>query len=194
MLRPRLPSVIGLHGPERVGKDAVTRALMSLCPRAEHIKFAHELYAEVHARFPELADIEDARKDEPLAILGGRSKRDVLIEIAQGRRAIDPDYWVKRFVERAVHAMRFGRLVVCSDVRQQNERDAIDQLGGVVIGLRRPGVSFRGGPTSTDHYAEWCCHVIDNDGTEDDLTHKVSAVLREIGFDLEELQRGRFAA
>lgn len=53
------------------------------------------------------------------------------------RRAQDPDYWVKKGVETAKHEMEYPTfdplILVFTDVRFQNEADAIRDLGGMVV-------------------------------------------------------------
>jgi ferredoxin len=77
--------------------------------------------------------------------------------------------------------------IVISDVRFQNEFDAIHKAGGYVIRLRRPGAGLAGAAglhISEQEQAnipdEAFDHVIENDGTLDELLEKVGRFARVI--------------
>jgi hypothetical protein len=171
--------VVGLHGPERSGKDTAAAVFVRRYGWA-HVKFADGVYLEAHQLYPELAGVADEDKDRPLKWLGGRSKRDILIEIGQSRRGQDPDYWVKAWIERVRAENAAGRAVVCSDVRMDNEAAAIRRLGGLIVAVSRPGVGFRGGPTSTDHSKEWACIKLCNSADIIAFERKVAVVAGHI--------------
>lgn len=73
---------------------------------------------------------------------------------------------------------------VVTDVRFQNECDIIKQLGGIVIKVDRPGLE-----SNDEHVSEKTIdsitgydYKIVNDGSFDDLHHKIEKVLENIGF------------
>lgn len=167
--------VIGLHGAERSGKDTVAGVFVARFGW-RHLKFADALYEAVHEAYPATRSIADEHKDVPLSALGGRSKRDLLIEVGQRARAADPDHWVRLWREKAVRSIREGVPVICSDVRMDNEAAAVRELGGMILGVQRPGVDFRGGPTSTNRMSQWASAVIFNDGGLRDLERRVEIV------------------
>ncbi|MFN3962178.1 MAG: hypothetical protein ACK4NQ_04285 [Fimbriimonadaceae bacterium] len=170
--------VVGFHGPERAGKD--TAAAVFVSRGWHHVKFADPLYEEVYNLHPRLMEVADADKDKPLPWAGGLSKRDLLISHGQARRSRDPDYWVRKWVRTVRARIQEGYPVVCSDVRMRNEAEAIFGLDGVVIGIRRPGVDFRGGATSTDHTKEWASAVVVNDGPIEGFQSKMAVMVRHI--------------
>lgn len=93
-----------------------------------------------------------------------------------GRGFYSENFWVDRFLDRV------GQTdvdVVCTDVRFQNEVDAITSAGGVVILVTRPGLE------EVDlHESEKLdiipTHTVLNDGTVGDLHNKVRSLVRSI--------------
>ena len=83
-----------------------------------------------------------------------------------GRR-IDKNIWTKRFTERVYHMIDRWRpmIILCPDVRFQNEQDCIRSMGGMVIGLTRQVKSSAGkvhASEKTNDLISKCDYVIDN--------------------------------
>lgn len=166
--------LIGLAGFKRSGKDTAARAFV----RAGWLRvgFADAVREEVFSLFPAAADIPDDRKEEKMDVLGGKSLRDLLIEVGMGRREQDPDYWVKIARQRIEQALGEGRSVVVSDVRMENELAMIRQLGGLMLWIRRPGVTSNGHVTETD-LSDRCDLVVNNLTTPEHLERKMMGVI-----------------
>ncbi len=102
--------------------------------------------------------------------LGGRFPPDW---VAAFHRNAHEDVWVKALLDGGMPA----RLAI-SDVRFPNEADAIRAFGGLVVRVERPGV----GPIN-GHESEIALDgydfdlVVVNDGTLDELTDEMEAVL-----------------
>ncbi|WP_163334075.1 hypothetical protein, partial [Klebsiella aerogenes] len=64
------------------------------------VAFADALREEIFAQYPQARRIADEDKEKPQDFLSGKSLRDLLIEVGMGRRAQDPDYWVKILRDR----------------------------------------------------------------------------------------------
>lgn len=104
-------------------------------------------------------------------------------------RACYPEVWVEYGIRRAKALLRpdlerWGgvSLVIVTDVRFQNEADAIRAAGGKVLRVTRPGCG-----TSDSHASEAEAATMDvdleipNDGTLDDLKKALALALEEHG-------------
>lgn len=89
------------------------------------------------------------------------------------RRAEDPDYWVKKGVERLRDYEGIGiELAIVTDVRFENEAKAIRALGGIVVEVvatdsiraQRLGGTLPPAHASEDIDFEVDFHIISNDG------------------------------
>lgn len=180
----RLPQFIGLHGYAGVGKDEVAKILSEY--GYERKAFADVLREALYVLNPMVTadsygrpfyvkDIVDelgwdqAKRDEPeirrmLQVLG--------TEV--GRRMIGQNVWVDAVFKSLDPAKKY----VFTDVRFENEHQAIDSRLGTLIKINRPGV----GPVN-DHPSDaglpdkWFDTIINNDGTLKDLHTKVRDVL-----------------
>ena len=165
-----LPRVIGLAGFKRSGKDTVGRMLCEVLGYSA-MAFADPVRDEVFERF-HVARMPDHLKDVPMRHLGGRSYRDLLIEVGQGRRAENPDHWVSKAREKIAARLASGQRVVLTDIRMPNEVRLIHVHGGIAAWISRRGVESNGHVTEQDH-RHLCDLVIENDGTKEDLLRRV---------------------
>lgn len=83
--------------------------------------------------------------DKELPIPGvGKSVVELLILVGTtvGREQISETIWVDAWKRNVEEAFKEGNeLVICDDVRFRNEADAIRAMGGVMIGIERPGAA-----------------------------------------------------
>ena len=93
------------------------------------------------------------------------------------RKVFGETFWVDRLIERA---SRFQRVVI-PDVRFQNEADAIQAAGGIVIRIDRPGYVARGHVSETE-LADWegWDHVIGNSSDVIELERRIVELVRPI--------------
>lgn len=96
------------------------------------------------------------------------------------RRAENDNYWV----EQTLNASRGHHRVIMSDLRFQNEYDAIRNFGGATIRINRvmeidPSVEAHSSETGLDHIRRWN-YVIDNDSTLEDYHTSCRYILNEI--------------
>lgn len=166
--------VIGLAGIKRSGKDTAARALW--LAGYVRVAFADALRDEVFAKYPEAKSITDEGKEKPQKFLGGRSLREILIEIGMKRRESDPDYWVRILRQRIVKLRDSGKRVVVSDVRMPNEYTMLHEFGARLIWIKRAGIEPGDHPTERDH-SGLCDIVIHNFGTPGNLQRKVLGVI-----------------
>lgn len=131
--------IIGLYGPQRVGKTTVAEAITKAPGGAgwRRLSFADPIRAMLAAILPaeELSPLAD--KSKPLKVLGGKSSRDALklLGTEWGRELIDIDIWLNALLNKAVDNKWHN--IVIDDLRMHNEYNAIKRLGGFVVRVKR---------------------------------------------------------
>lgn len=83
-------------------------------------------------------------KNTPLDWLDGKTPREIMQTLGTewGRTLVHPDLWVRLAKRTAENLLAAGaRGIVIDDVRFDNEAKIIRELGGLVIGIERPGLS-----------------------------------------------------
>jgi hypothetical protein len=179
--------IIGLMGKAGAGKDTVAAMIADTAAGSnavEHLvridSFAAPLYHALEAMLavpPGTLRPRDV-KDKPIESLG-RSPRYLLQTLGTewGRQMVHPDIWMRLGMERHQAAERLHGhelLSVFTDVRFENEAQAILQRGGVLMHIVRPGL-----PQVEAHVSEQAvdysqAHVrILNDGSLGDLARVV---------------------
>ena len=136
--------IIGLCGAAGSGKNA---AAFHLCRKygAEHYAFADPLYAAVSVitglSVDELQD--RSRKEQPLAWLPASPRRLLqTIGTEWGRETIHPMIWILATLRRIDASEALYHVI--TDVRFENEAQAIHDRGGVVWRVVRPGAGLSG--------------------------------------------------
>ena len=115
-------------------------------------------------------------KEEPIEWLGGVTPRHILQTLGTefGRKHIHPDVWVMLGMRRAKLHLKTSPLVVFSDVRFDNEAEAIIEAGGKVYEVFRPGNSGVAHHSSEEGISrELVTAVINNYGPLDELEASV---------------------
>lgn len=135
--------LIGLCGAAGAGKDTVATRL-----RERHgfwvMAFADPLYAAVSAitGMPVAALKDRDLKERPIGWLG-KSPRELLQLLGTefGRNLIREDIWIRRAMETVGAIGMSGEYSGCviTDVRFDNEAEAIRGFGGIVFEVTRPG-------------------------------------------------------
>jgi hypothetical protein len=133
--------VIGLCGAEGSGKSSVARILVAKHGAVIH-PFAGPLKKMLLALGVPPINLygTPAQKEEPLALLGGKSARFAMQRLGSewGRDLISKTLWADAW-ENA--ASKEDHSAICADdVRFQTEVEAIRNLGGYVVCVRRPDV------------------------------------------------------
>lgn len=130
--------VIGLCGPEGAGKTTVARIIEDKFG-AVIVPFAKPLKSMISALG--VPDVHlygtPAQKEQPLAMLGGKSARHAMQYLGTewARDCIDPNLWVNAWDTAVRHAPT--PIVVSDDLRFENEAEAIKKLGGMIIRVVR---------------------------------------------------------
>lgn len=126
---------VAIVAPNGSGKTYLANRLVSAYGYTR-LSLAYEVRAECARRWPDV-DWWTQDKDTPRAALGGRSVRQVLIDVGTHEvRASDPDFWVRRLGETIERTQ--GPLVV-DDVRFVNEMLDLKAHGFWLVCVIRPG-------------------------------------------------------
>lgn len=172
--------IIGLVGHIGAGKSAVAR-ILSDQQGFVRFKFAYHLKNMLQALGLTPREIEGDLKEQPCAILGGRTPRHAMITLGTewGRNMLDPDLWVRAALRdvdgwAATSATSF----VFDDVRFPNEADAILKRGGLIWRVIRPNSAsmYAGHESEEGQSAIRASRVICNDGTLAELQREVLGV------------------
>ena len=168
--------LIGLCGAAGAGKNTVASLLADADGQPFlQVSFADPLYQCVSliTGMP-VEQLQDrAVKEQPIGWLDGKSPRQLLQSLGTewGRELVCREIWVRSTMERIRGETRS---VVITDVRFDNEAEAIVQAGGQVWRVVRPGASCLASDAAT-HPSEYgiadhlVARTVANDGTLDDL-------------------------
>ena len=166
--------LVGIHGAAGAGKNSFAEALIQ-GTHWEDRAFAGPLYEAVSVitRMP-VPWLKDRKNKETVIPWVGKSPRELLQLLGTdfGRNMVRDDFWIQLAMQPPTNPESTG--IVYTDVRFDNEAEAIISRGGVVIEVVRPGVSCLAGDTQT-HPSEkplsrhLIFETIQNDGTMDDL-------------------------
>lgn len=149
------------------GKSTAIQVLREISKiEIENIKFAGPLYAMQEAIY-KIVEPVHKRPDSFV-------KDRLLLQwlgTDWGRNSVKKDIWTALW-EAAVREKSNNLLVVCDDVRFENEIDAIHKLGGVVVQLISPNSEVRAVQGGIVNHASECilpAHLVDftvkNDAT-----------------------------
>jgi hypothetical protein len=124
----RSTPLIGLLGYARAGKDAAAEVLRSF--GLNRGAFADALKE----------DIEPVASKLGLCMTRDKERlRPLMVEYGRLARSVDPDYWVRKLV---LSYEDFNAFPWCiADVRYLNEARHIQNAGGVLLWIKRPGCS-----------------------------------------------------
>lgn len=135
--------LICLYAPKESGKTTVADILEDL--GYVPIAFADPVRDGVAAAFGLDRDwfrevsSNQATKEVPLDVLGGRTPREVLVQFGMFfRDEVAHDHWATVAVRRIQALRDSGAPVVVTDCRFENEAQAVQSIGGIVVGICRP--------------------------------------------------------
>lgn len=175
-----------IAGRKGCGKNTVAnylhnRYMFEQYAFADEIRYiVHSLYGLDFQKMCGLTPEDREWREQPLEILGGKSVRQVLKDIAEVGRQIHLDTWVNVVLKEVEHSDR----VVVTDCRFLNEAQRCKQKGAKLIYLNR-------GERTDFHHSEDLTgleeiadYTIDNNSTEEQLfkvakeivEHELSAV------------------
>jgi hypothetical protein len=178
--------IIGLCGLAGSGKDTVS-AILSRHHRFAAISFAGPIYGAVSGitgLTPQELKDRDI-KEEPIPWLG-KSPRELLQTLGTewGREMVCDDIWIKIAMRRASQYERSSWHVVITDVRFQNEAEAIRYAGGRVWRVQRTAAGLHGPTGQHSSEAGIPDHLVDqvvwNDGELEDLEEAVNSAFHSL--------------
>jgi len=174
-----IPKLIGIAGPARAGKDTVGTYLKNY-HGFKGVFFAEPLKEAARVMF----NLSDAQlygdeKEKPIDWLG-KSPRFILQTLGTdwGRELIHSDVWLLVAGRRINSLLGEGTSVCVTDVRFDNEANAIRNLGGCVWHIERRNaqkvLNHASEAGVTRHYDDW---VLNNNGSIVDLHDQVEKAL-----------------
>lgn len=178
--------LIGLCGAAGAGKNTVAEAL---CLKYGWIQFgfADPVYAAVSAAtgIPVQRLRDRSMKEQPIEWLG-KSPRELLQTLGTewGRNLVRSDIWVQVAMRQVDACRQHACSVVLTDVRFENEADAIKSAGGLVWRVVRGSSSLSA--QAAKHSSEagipdyLVDSVIENRGTIHDLSLAVDAAIKRL--------------
>lgn len=177
-------NVIGLTGVAGSGKDTAAQVLIAL--GYTRVAFADPLREMLYALNP-IITIDDTYEGDPELRVreivdqvgwdGAKRHYSEIRELLQrlgteaGRNILGGNIWIDVAARRAT---KIEGPIVFTDVRFDNEADAIYSLGGKVVEIVRPGYGPVNGHASDAGVSrEFIDFTIENNATIDDLHRKV---------------------
>lgn len=195
------PWLLALTGYAGSGKDTVAAMLQARDPNVRTVAFAdavRELTGKLYG-LPGDRDWWQAHKGDawgstvtlrpgvvmddgasgvlaPTAPDATGTLRDLLIHVGMSMRALDPDFWLKRGLDKIAILRAEGHPVVVTDLRFANEAQALFDVGAHLRRISHPGCDPKGEADHTidtwwaagEHPGTWAV-TYENDGTLDDL-------------------------
>lgn len=184
---PEFPKrcLVGLCGYARSGKDTAAEVLIKA--GFTRVAFADALKLDVLIALQRSAQIvnraDTGQSTGGIQVTTGLFSspatkerfRPLLVEYGRAMRALSPGYWIDRMAADVIGIDR----VVVTDVRYQNEVSWVQENGGVVIYLDRPGI----GPANQEEHDSFSQikqdFTVVNDGTIEELHQAVEQIVRD---------------
>ena len=167
--------IIGLTGRKGSGKDAAATALVGYTnlKLAEPLKMMLRALLTYQEVTPDVIHemMEGCLKESPCKSFGGQTPRHAMQTLGTewGRDLMGKDFWVTMLMNKAQNYKK----VVVTDVRFPNEVNAIEEVGGLLVRIIRPGLD-KDTHSSEALIDNLPVHVeITNDGTLADLQNKI---------------------
>lgn len=179
--------LIGVTGSKGSGKDRFGEYFL---PEFTNVRQAGPLKAMLTTMYQHAgltADAIEARlegdlKEISCAALGGATPRRAMQTLGtEWRNMIDKHLWLNIWRQRVEILLANGLPVICTDIRFKHEAEAIDDLGGVMVRVERPGFGGEDGhPSETEMRDIYARYTIMNEGTIEDLHKKAETLLRSL--------------
>lgn len=178
--------LIGISGKKGSGKNTVANiiAKQQVLGNTKHNYYDFAFAAMLKFLLENLVDQDtdfDKNSKNKLGLCDNNGKiytiRELLQLIGTKLRDIDPDIWIKALDKDT----RGYSDVMITDVRFLNEAEYIKSKGGLLVRINRPNLEEDQhiSETELDNYSNWD-YVIKNDGTMEDLVHKVNQMIKDL--------------
>ena len=173
--------LIGITGKARSGKDAAATFLWAQYAFTR-IAFADPVKMSAQAKFglTQKQTWDDSLKEVVIPHWNMTPRQMFQLEGTEaGRNVFGYDIWLKRFL-LTYNLLKDTDDIVVPDVRFDNEAELISSLGGIIIEVRRGHAGLSG--SAGAHISESglslpADHVIDNNGTLEELHAKFEAIV-----------------
>ena len=168
--------IVGLAGRKRVGKDSIADILMHEYGFGSD-SFATPIRDFVYGLTEGPDRVESGDRKEDLISWLGCSRRELMQTLGTewGRKMIHPDIWINALRHRiAKYPASHTCPLVITDIRFEDEAQAVRDMGGWVVHVRRPGL-----PQTDTHESEADLQIQKVDGliyNDGDLTALESTV------------------
>ncbi len=177
--------LIGIIGQKQSGKSTVGEAVSKTLGATVTVPMAAPIKDMLMSMGVPMCSLygSEEQKNAPLDILCGKTGRQAMQTLGSewGRDMMGIDIWVRIWKSRAKFLLEDGDVVVCDDVRRYDEAMAVEELGGHLILVVRPGQQPVDLHQSERYINELPFHYkIVNDGTPEELRAKVQSVMEEI--------------
>lgn len=180
--------IIGLSGLKRAGKDTFASYFP---PNFTRLAFAEPLRQAAALIYDVPPDVFSDSLKDVLNKEWGITHRDMLINVGQKIREVNPDHWVQLMELRiaTVTRMNPGQHILITDVRQPNELQMIERLGGAVYLVQRKGVVWNGHltekmATQLEHFAGRVENLLPLGSTDPDLLRESANQFRLASYEL----------
>jgi len=168
-----MPPIIGITGKAGSGKDTLAAYFVE---HHGYVKYAlaDPLKQELNHLFGWKPARWEDRDWKEKYMYGGKTPREWAQWLGAFARHVDEDHWIGTLMLRAFDEGNIGRLVI-SDVRYDNEAEAIIANNGIVLEVVRPGIT-----PVTEHHSENGVSLelihdsLNNHGTADELGQKAA--------------------
>lgn len=185
-----MSTLIALFGPQQVGKSTSARSLSNF-HQFEIVSFADPIYRAIGAILGmNLVEVKALPKETPMPELGGRTLRYALQTLGTewGRNLISEELWILTAQRRIQSLLSVGRPVVVDDLRFDNERRILADMGCKFVRLTREGIEESGGHGSEVHWKSFTPDATVENPAADDATYWSRAAGRAILQALQESQ------
>jgi len=172
--------IIGVTGPARSGKNEVAKYLQKYHAFHEDSFAAPIRQACINTLGLKGLEELDVVKQIPQPLFGGKTPREFmqLMGTEFGRNMIYEPIWVDSCLARCGGFER----VVISDVRFNNEAEAIIEKNGIIIKVDRPSVRIEQSSHQSESgiRPEYITFEIINDATLDNLYSQIEVTMKKI--------------
>lgn len=179
--------IIGITGLAGSGKDTFARLLVEeLEKRGRHARtaaFAAGVKEATVALLGDkytIADLNNRGKKDTFCVWS-TTLREIMQDVGAYGRQIDPDFWIDRLFNESMWVHERGDVLIVTDVRYDNEGEAIKNVGGVSVEIVREGAGLCGKagqhPSEAGLLPQFVSFVYSNNGSIEELRAKARLLL-----------------
>lgn len=174
-----LPTIIGLMGRSRVGKDTVANTICTLYPEYKIVRLSMPLkIAACHLYGFTMEQLESSAKEE-IDPRWQKTPREVIQSLS--------DYMMNNmgntfFTKKLYHSYdtnEHGKYIIIPDVRYEHDILEIQRRNGIIIKIERPENNYRHAFENHIDFLKGNVRIINN-GSLEDLREKVNQTLKNI--------------